>query len=60
MTSPKTIRLEFANAIARITLDRRDKLNAFADDMREQLVAALDRVAAMPFPAIAAAARQFE
>ena len=48
MTSPTTIRLEFANAIARITLDRPDKLNAFADDMREQLVAALDRVAIEP------------
>ena len=45
---PPTIRLDIASGIARITLDRPDKLNAFADDMREQLVVALDRVAAAP------------
>src|SRR5207245_4610101 len=43
---PQTIRLDIDAGVARITLDRPDKLNAFADDMREQLVAALDRVAA--------------
>ena len=45
---PQTIRLELAAGVARITLDRPDKLNAFADDMREQLIAALDQVAAAP------------
>jgi len=43
---PQTIRLDIDAGVARITLDRPDKLNAFADDMREQLVAALDHVAA--------------
>ena len=42
------IRLDAANGVARITLDRPDKLNAFGDDMREQLVEALDRVALTP------------
>ena len=42
----QTIRLQIAAGVARITLDRPDKLNAFAGDLREQLVAALDRVAA--------------
>ena len=44
----QTIRLELSAGVARITLDRPDKLNAFADDMREQLIAALDRVAVAP------------
>jgi 2-(1,2-epoxy-1,2-dihydrophenyl)acetyl-CoA isomerase len=34
-----------ADGIATLTLNRPEKLNAFADDMREQLVRALDRVA---------------
>lgn len=34
-----------AQGVAVITLNRPDKLNAFGDDMREQLIAALDRVA---------------
>ena len=42
---PQTIRLDIAAGVARITLDRPDKLNAFADDMREQLIVALDQVA---------------
>ena len=42
---PQTIRLDIAAGVARITLDHPDKLNAFADDMREQLIAALDQVA---------------
>ena len=45
---PQTIRLDIASGVARVTLDRPDQLNAFADDMREQLIAALDRVAATP------------
>ena len=45
---PQTIRLDIAAGVARITLDRPDRLNAFAADMREQLIAALDRVAAAP------------
>lgn len=36
---------EIADRVARVTLNRPEKLNAFADDMREQLAAALDRVA---------------
>jgi enoyl-CoA hydratase/carnithine racemase len=44
----RLIRLDVANGVARITLDRPDKLNAFGDDMREQLVEALDRVALTP------------
>jgi len=42
------ILLESAGGVATLTLNRPDKLNAFADDMREQLVAALARVAADP------------
>jgi 2-(1,2-epoxy-1,2-dihydrophenyl)acetyl-CoA isomerase len=42
------IRTEINGAIARITLNRPDALNAFGGDMRERLVAALDRVAAAP------------
>jgi 2-(1,2-epoxy-1,2-dihydrophenyl)acetyl-CoA isomerase len=45
---PRTIRIDLADGVARITLDRPEALNAFADDMREQLVAALDAVAADP------------
>jgi 2-(1,2-epoxy-1,2-dihydrophenyl)acetyl-CoA isomerase len=41
----RTIRLDVADGVATITLDRPDKLNAFGDDMREQLTAALDQVA---------------
>jgi len=33
------------DGVVTITLNRPDKLNAFGDDMREQLIAALDRVA---------------
>lgn len=44
----QTIRLDIAAGVARITLDRPDKLNAFADDMREQLIDALDQVAVAP------------
>jgi 2-(1,2-epoxy-1,2-dihydrophenyl)acetyl-CoA isomerase len=42
------IRLETADGVAVLTLNRPEKLNAFAGDMREQAVAALDRVAADP------------
>src|SRR5437762_3244996 len=49
---PQMIRLGFANGVARITLDRPEALNAFAGDMREQLVAALDRVADSPEPRV--------
>jgi 2-(1,2-epoxy-1,2-dihydrophenyl)acetyl-CoA isomerase len=37
-----------ADHVATVTLDRPQKLNAFADDMRDQLLAAIDRVAADP------------
>src|SRR4029077_4955598 len=37
-----------ADHVATVTLDRPQKLNAFADDMRDQLLAATDRVAADP------------
>ena len=40
------IRYELRDTVATLTLNRPEKLNAFAEDMREQLVAALDRVAA--------------
>jgi len=43
-----TILTEISASIARITLNRPDALNAFAGDMRERLLAALDRVAATP------------
>src|SRR5258705_257363 len=39
--------LQHGDDVATLTLNRPEKLNAFADDMREQLVAALDRVAAL-------------
>ncbi len=42
------IRTEFDGGAAVVTLDRPEKLNAFADDMREQLLAALEAVAARP------------
>ena len=40
----QTILLEVTDGIAVVTLNRPDKLNAFADDMREQLIATLDAV----------------
>jgi 2-(1,2-epoxy-1,2-dihydrophenyl)acetyl-CoA isomerase len=44
--SRDTILLDTTAGVAVITLNRPDKLNAFAGDMRERLVEALDRVAA--------------
>jgi len=44
--SESTILLDITDGIAVVTLNRPGKLNAFADDMRARLVAALDRVAA--------------
>lgn len=44
--SEPTILLDVADGVAVITLNRPEKLNAFADDMRDRLVEALDRVAA--------------
>lgn len=41
----QTILLEVTDGIAVVTLNRPDKLNAFADDMREQLITTLDVVA---------------
>jgi 2-(1,2-epoxy-1,2-dihydrophenyl)acetyl-CoA isomerase len=38
------ILLEIRDGVAVVTLNRPEKLNAFADDMRERLAAALDRV----------------
>ena len=43
--SESTILLDVADGVATITLNRPDRLNAFAGDMRERLVAALDAVA---------------
>ena len=43
-----TILLSAVGGVATITLNRPDKLNAFAGDMRERLIEALDRVAADP------------
>jgi len=40
--------LAVSDHVATLTLNRPEKLNAFGDDMREQLVGALDRVAADP------------
>jgi len=45
---PDLVLLSHAEGIATLTLNRPDKLNAFADDMREALANALDRVAAQP------------
>jgi 2-(1,2-epoxy-1,2-dihydrophenyl)acetyl-CoA isomerase len=42
------VQLEVADGIATVTLNRPDKLNAFGDDMRERLIAALGRVAQDP------------
>jgi len=42
----QTILFEVTDGVAVITLNRPEKLNAFAGDMRERLVAALDEVAA--------------
>lgn len=44
----ETILLSVESAVATITLHRPERLNAFAGDMRERLVAALDRVGADP------------
>jgi len=41
----QTILLEVTDGVAVVTLNRPDKLNAFAEDMREQLIATLDAVA---------------
>jgi 2-(1,2-epoxy-1,2-dihydrophenyl)acetyl-CoA isomerase len=41
-----SVLLEIGDGVATITLNRPEKLNAFAGDMRERLVEALDRVAA--------------
>lgn len=41
----QTILLEVTDGVAVVTLNRPEKLNAFADDMREQLIATLDEVA---------------
>jgi 2-(1,2-epoxy-1,2-dihydrophenyl)acetyl-CoA isomerase len=43
---PETILLAREAGVAVITLNRPEKLNAFAGDMRERLIEALDRVAA--------------
>lgn len=43
---PQSILLEILDGVAVVTLSRPEKLNAFAGDMREQLVSALDQVSA--------------
>ncbi len=45
MSGDGSIRLASAGGVATITLNRPEKLNAFAGDMRERLVEALDRIA---------------
>ncbi len=47
-TNADTIQLAVAGGVAWITLNRPEALNALAGDMRERLIAALDRVAADP------------
>ncbi len=42
--SHSTIRLDIAQGVATVTLDRPDKLNAFTDEMHGQLGHALDRI----------------
>jgi len=42
------VRIDVAERVATLTLNRPEKLNAFKDDMREALVPALDRVASDP------------
>jgi 2-(1,2-epoxy-1,2-dihydrophenyl)acetyl-CoA isomerase len=44
--SSDTILLTISSGVAVLTLNRPDKLNAFAGDMRDRMVEALDRVAA--------------
>jgi 2-(1,2-epoxy-1,2-dihydrophenyl)acetyl-CoA isomerase len=44
--STDSILLEIADGVAVVTLNRPDKFNAFAGDMRESLVAALETIAA--------------
>ena len=44
--STDTVLLAITDGVAVVTLNRPDKLNAFAGDMRERLVETLDRVAA--------------
>jgi 2-(1,2-epoxy-1,2-dihydrophenyl)acetyl-CoA isomerase len=44
--NPKNIRFEFADGIARITLNRPDKLNSFTDEMHAELREALDAIQA--------------
>lgn len=46
--SEKTVLLAIDDGVAVLTLNRPEKLNAFAGDMRDQLVARLDDVAAHP------------
>lgn len=46
--SEKTVLLEVSAGVAVLALNRPEKLNAFAGDMREQLIARLDDVAASP------------
>lgn len=46
--SERTVLLEISGGVAVVTLNRPDKLNAFAADMRERLIARLDEVAADP------------
>jgi 2-(1,2-epoxy-1,2-dihydrophenyl)acetyl-CoA isomerase len=48
VSAQSSILLAVTDGVAVITLNRPEKLNAFAEDMRERLVAALDAVAADP------------
>lgn len=45
---PQSILLEILDGVAVVTLNRPEKLNSFAGDMRERLISTLDEVAARP------------
>lgn len=48
MTTFTTITLSIADGVAELTLNRPDRLNALSDDMKSELVTALDQITADP------------